>query len=251
MNLYEKHNYLNKDIDYLISREIIEYDIQSAGFNLVKKYNLLDKSKIDYLESLSKDQRHVMLGIYQKNDKDFANALNEKFVDIRRLFFETNDIKPDDVLGIKKDAIITLRRCYNTEFDNVIFAEKHLYTSYFYMNKIEFYLASDRLDVKGISDERLELHKEYMLDFLQRIFKMLEISQKKQVISNLKEFSYYYKEKLLHPGYYRELNKDSLYRMKLIVAGDILGLEAFTKIEDVDISYNYMNYVVPLINILL
>ena len=64
--LYEKHNYLNKDIEYLISREIIEYDIKSAGFNLIKQYKLLDDAKILHLESLSKKQRQITIGLYQK-----------------------------------------------------------------------------------------------------------------------------------------------------------------------------------------
>jgi len=32
-SLFKKHFYLNKNIEYLISNEIIEYDIKSAGFN--------------------------------------------------------------------------------------------------------------------------------------------------------------------------------------------------------------------------
>lgn len=250
-NLYEKHNYLNKDIEYLISREIIEYDIKSAGFNLIKHYKLLDDSKISHLESLSKKQRQITIGLYQKNNKKFAEELNSKFVEARKTFFTANDLIDDDVLSIKKDAIITLRRCYNTEFDNIQFDEKNIYTSYFYMNKFEFYLGDTKLDVKGISDDKLLLHQDYMIDFLQKILKMLEVSSTKQTIVNLKEFAYYYKNKLLHHGYYRELNRDSLYRLNNHFNSEYIGTEDFTSIEDIDISYNYMKYVVPLINILI
>ena len=251
MNLYLRHNYINTDIEYLISREIIEYDIQSAGFNIIKYYKMLSDDKIKHLESLNKKQRQRTIGLYQRNNKEFADRLNKKFVEIRKLFFESNQLDSGDVLSIKKDAIITLRRCNYTDFDNIHFVEKNIYTSYFYMNGFEFYLGQDNLDVKGISDEKLALHKDYMLDFLQKIFKMLEISSRKQTIVNLKEFAQYYKELKLHPGYYRELNRDSLYRLKRTINGDNIALDEYMELPDIDISYNYVKYIVPLINLLI
>jgi hypothetical protein len=170
--LYERHNFLNKNIEYLVSNEIIEYDIKSAGFNLIKKYKLLDESKVNYLESLGKKQRQVQIGLYQRNDVELKKNLNDKFIEIRKWFFEQNNIEDDDVLSIKKDAIVTLRRCLVTEFDNIQFIEKNVYTSYYYLNELEFYYNKDVIHVKGISDDLLELHGEYMLDFLHNFFLM-------------------------------------------------------------------------------
>lgn len=251
--LYEKHNYLNKDISYLVSNEIIEYDISSAGFNLSKRYHLLPVDKLDFLESLDKKQRQIQLGLYQRSDESFKEKLNEKFVQIRKEFFEANNVQDDEVLSIKKDAIIMLRHCNTTEFDNVIFRDKHKYTSYYYINKFEFYVSSDGLDVKGIIDEKLALHKDYMLDFLFRFFKMMEqTSSKKKIINDLTDFSYYYKNKKLMVGYYRELNQDSFFKLNQKFLGDLLGVNDGTPdIDEIDISYNYMKYIVPLINILL
>lgn len=251
MDLYSRHNYLNKNIEYIISQEIIEYDIQSAGFNIIKFYKLLSDDKIEHLESLDKKQRQRTIGLYQKDNENFANQLNNKFVEIRKLFFESNQLDSKDVLSIKKDAIITLRRCSNTSFDNISFIEKNIYTSYFYMNNFEFYLGNDVLDVKGISDTKLALHRDYMLDFLQKIFKMLEISSRKQTIVNLKEFSEYYKGMKLDPGYYRELNRDSLYRLNKMINGDFFALDEYMELDDINISYNYIKYIVPLINLLI
>lgn len=253
MALYEKHNYTNKLIEYLISREIIEYDIQSAGFNLVKKYKLLSQYKIDQLESLSKKERQISLGYIQRYDKEFMAKLNEKFVEVRKLFFEANDIKTDDVLSIKKDAIFMLRRCQYTEFDNILFREKNLYTSYYYMNKKEIYVNKDGLDIKGISDDKLELHKDYMLDLLFKLLRMVELSSKRQLIANLKEVSYFYKNKELDINYYRELNSDSLFRLKMIMPGmhDYIGVQYTDNVDEIEIEYNYMKYIVPIINLIL
>lgn len=250
--LYEKHNYLNKDIEYLINTEIIEYDIKSAGFNIIKRYKLLDDKKIKHLESLDKKRRQITIGLYQKNSPEFREELNEKFVDIRKLFFEANDLRDDEVLSIKKDAIITLRRCCNTTFDNIEFVDKNVYTSYFYLNKFEFYINDKVIDVKGISDDKLKLHKNYMLDFMYKIFRLLETNPNKTyIIENLKEFISFYKDRRLHIGYYRELNKDSLYKLEKSFFNEYLGLEHTKTLDGIDISYNIQKYIIPIVNILL
>jgi hypothetical protein len=171
-------------------------------------------------------------------------------VEVRKWFFENNDIKDEDILSIKKDAIMTTKRCFVTEFDNIIFAEKNIYTSYYYLNNYEFYYNRDKIDVKGIGDDLLELHQEYMLDFLFNFFRMNEISKRKSVIDLLKDFAYNYKKKELDVDYYRELNSQSLFKIHERLFGEKIGLKYTKEKDSLDISYNYMNYVVPLISIL-
>lgn len=251
MPLYEKTNYLNKDIEYLISNEIIEYDMKSAGFNIIKKFKLLDDKRIAHLESLPNKRRHITIGLYQQNNKDFAKELSDKFVEMRRLFFEANELEDDDILSIKKDAIITTKRCYNTIFDNVEFVEKHMYTSYYYLSKFELYVGPTGIDMKGISDEKLKYHEDYMLDFLFRFFKLVETGSRKQIVSNLVQFANYYKKKELEIGYYRELNKDSLFKLEKNFIGDLIGVHHVDTIDNIDISFNYMKFIVPLIKLLI
>jgi len=251
MGLYKKDLYLDKTIPYLISKEIIEYDISSAGYSISKEFKLLSQSRLRYLETLDKTARQIAIGLYQKNDSSYKDALKEKFIEVRKMFFEANKLDDDDVLSIKKDAIVCLRRCDRCVFGDIRFVDKNVYTSFFNFNNLEFYLGRDTLDVKGISDEKLKLHKDYMLDFLFRILKMFEISSRRQLITNIKEFSDYYKSKQLMIGYYRELNKDSLYKLEKTLQGALVGLLNSESIDGIDISYNYMNYIVPLLNILL
>jgi hypothetical protein len=249
--LYKKHNYLNKDIPYLISNEIIEYDIQEAGFNLVKRFKLLSEERIKYLDRLSKQHRAIQIGLYIKADKEFGKALNEKFVEVRRWFFESNRLESDDVLSIKKDAVISLKRCSNTEFDNIKFVEKNFYTSYYYLNKYEFYYNKNHdIHVKGIKDELLELHKPYMLDFLHNFFKMNEISSRKKVITLLRSFIEEYKNKTLDLGFYRELNGQSLFRLNESLFNESIGAMDVRDINKININYNFNRYLIPLISIL-
>lgn len=249
--LYKKSNYLNKDIDYLISNEIIEYDIRSAGFNISKYFKLLPQYKINYLEKLGKKQRHIQLGLYQREDKEFKKILNEKFMETRKWFFENNDVGDEEILSVKKDALFVLKRCKNISLGNIEFIEKNVYTSYYYLNNLEFYYNKNTIDVKGIDDELLKLHEDYMLNFLHEFFRLNEVNTRKMSIKLLKQFAKYYKSKRLDIGYYRELDKQSLFRLKERLFGEIVGAKYTEDIDKVDMWYNYKNYVIPLISILI
>lgn len=248
-----KNQYTSRSRSYIISADIVEYDIKSAGLSISKYYNLLDNDILDELYALPKHERHVHIGKLCRDNKEYNEALKQGFINIRKEFFEANNIEDSDVLSIKKDAIFLLRRVNVTKFgDCVEFTNKNEYTSYYYINRKEFYNNSERLDVKGISDKQLELHRDYMLDFLHNIFNMLETCTNDVVIKELVGFSDAYKNKELEVGYYRELNSDSSYRLK---NGNFVGIPlGITEIGDVDginISYNYMNYIRPIIDIVM
>lgn len=252
--LYERHNYLNKEIDYLISTEIIEYDMVSAGLNICKEFKLLPEQDIEELSQLPKNVRVVRLGLLQKQNKGLVREMNEGFKKARQLFFEANELKNEEVLSIKKDAIFVTRRCRVREFGNIKFEQKNIYTSYYRLNKMEFYFNNRTgIDVKGIQDDLLKLHEKYMLKFLHRFFYMNETSNRKNIIKFLNEFTYEYKTRELPLGFYRELNRESTFRTNEKINGDCIGLMEVTRkdFNMIDISYNYFKYLVPLINILM
>ena len=255
--LWKKDSYLDKDISYLISTEIIEYDMKSAGFNLTKYYNLLDQDKIDYLSTLSKKRQTIQIGLYQKADKEYRNNLAKAFINMRKQFFEANNIQDSDVISVKKDAIFLTRHCKEVEFGNVLFSMKNTYSSYYYMGNLELYLGDNKLDIKGIKDEKLALHNPYMRETLFEFFKLIEKGSFNYAIRQLKEFADYYKARQIPVGYYRELNASSKYRIKNDLYSDIIGEKTDLLSDNVgdssilDISYNYLNFIVPLINVLI
>lgn len=249
--LYERHNYLDKNINYLCSREIYEYDMKSAGFNIIKYYKLLSDSKINELEKLHKKKRQIVIGLMLQKDKELSEKLNKGFQNARKMFFEANNLKEEDILSIKKDAIFTLKYCEITGFGNIEFAVKNYYSSYFYLNKMEFYYnPKTGIDVKGFQ-KNAYLHKDYMLDFIGYFAKLLETADRPIVIKFLKDFIGYYKRKELDIGYYRELNSDSMYKSTIRVFDDTLYFNYIGDYDKIDISYNYINYIVPLLQILI
>lgn len=252
--LYERHNYTNKNIDFIISSEIIEYDMVSAGLNICKEFKLLPDEIIKDLEELPKKLRVVRLGLLQKNHKDLVKKMNDGFKEARKRFFEANGLSNDDVISIKKDAIFVTKRCKEKQFGHLKFEEKNIYTSYYRLDDKEFYFNNKTgIDVKGINDDLLTHHKDYMLKFLHRFFYMNETSRTKNIIKYLNEFTYNYKTKQLPSGYYRELNRESTFRTHEEINGQSVGLMSISDREFnmIDISYNYFKYLVPMISILL
>lgn len=253
-NLYERHLYLDKSVDCLLSTHIREYDMKSAGFSILKREKLAGENFISYLSTLDKKQRNVQIGLYTKANKDIIEKFNNGFVKARKEFFEMNEIEDSEVLSIKKDAIFLINRIpEHTKFKGMEFVLKNSYSSYYYLNKIEFYFKNmgKKLDVKGISDEDLIRHEKYILNELKSIFSIVESGKKEYIIKRLKKFAMAYKNKELDYGFYRELNQDSLYRIKSFkVMSATVGVNNIDSLDNIDISYNYLHYIIPLIRLL-
>lgn len=252
--LYKRSLYLNKNIDYLFGVDICEYDIESAGLNIIKYYGLLPQDRITYLEGMSKEARNKQIGIYQRDDSVFKEALSEGFVNIRKEFFDLNEIEDDDILSIKKDAIFTLdRRMRHTKIGNVTFKRKHSYTSYLYLDKKEIYVNTlmNTVEIKGLTD--CSEHEGYMFDFFKRFCAINENSPNQDIaIDFILEFIQKYRNKELPNGYYRRLSKDNNFVVYDELNDEWIEVNDIEVNEyDVDISYNYINYLIPLASIYL
>lgn len=242
--VYLKHLFTNKNIKYLFCKEIIEYDMSSAGFNLSKEYKLLDNNVLTKLENMTKKERQYQLGWYQRKDKVFAKALTEAFVDMRRRFFEANNIQDEDILSIKKDAIFCTRSCEVTKFNNVEFKEKNIYTSYMLLADCELYYNHMKIDVKGIDDEVLLKHNDYMMKYIAMCFKHFETSSKETQLRFMRRFIDKYKSLDLELGYYRQFDRESLF-----ISDDMMFDDYWEfKKDELDISYNFFKILVPLVH---
>lgn len=244
-----KRDLWTQDIDYIINANIYEYDMKNAGLNLIKYYELLDSQTIEYLEAMPKHARTIQIGQMMRDNKTLNRDLSESFSKMRKKFFVANNIKEHQILSIKKDAIFLVNKaCEETKFKNVEFVLKNRYTSFHRFSNIEFYYRNRGkvLDVKGIREEKLESHKDYMCKFLKDIFNLLETSSNDRIISKLKQFSKFYKSRSLEFQYYRELNPDSYYTL-MTDDGKSFKSENYLTGFDIDISYNYIVYILPLI----
>lgn len=234
-----------------IINKIVEYDIKSAGFSVSKKYKLISKNKIQLLEKLPNKNRSIEIGKLQLSDSNLRDKL-PKYVIVEKVnFFRFNKIQDENVLSIKNDAVFIIGiKCKHTKFGIIEFVEKNRYSSYHKINGIEFFYRNreDKLDVKGINDEVVKLHEEGMVKFLKKCFKLIEYDRISDLKKYLIEFSNDYKSRKLPSIYYREFNSRNQY---MFLNDDIaLYIESIPKkqLKDINISFNYLFYVIPLLN---
>jgi hypothetical protein len=244
--LAERSNYLNKDILYLKNTEIIEYDIKSAGFNVIKFRKLLPIEEIQELESIDKQERNIRIGKriirYPNIGEEIINTLAE----IRSDFGVANSIEEHDVLSIKKDAIFLIKKKPSElNFKGFFeFREKETYTSYCNLGGKEFYYSAKKLqlDVKGISDKARKQQEKFLLFDIKKIMSSAEKLSPEQIFSVLKNYRSKYLNRELPRETYRDI-ETGMYQMGDYSLEDISD----EMLKDVDISQNYINYILPLI----
>lgn len=251
--LYERDLYTTNEYDYIIGKRIIEYDIKSANVNLCRYYKLLPEEELDKIELMSKTDRVIYVGKLMRSNKDFSKNLSKAFKNMRKEFFIANGIVDSDILSIKKDAIFIVgKRCRNTNFKNVTFVEKNVYSSFHRLNNMEFYYSgkNDILDVKGIDDNSLYQYTKF-INILKRLFRLLETNNREEFVKFVKRFTEDYKNRRLAYEYYKEFKPNGCYTL---IQDDcdksiVYGLDAMDETMDdrLSITYNYIAYILPII----
>ena len=229
---YRKSTWLNPNIEYLINTEITEYDMSDAGFNLIKQFRLLPSDKIQELERMGKGiERHIAVGKLQRDDKQFSEALLNKFAEARKIFIETNNLTDNDIVSVKKDAIFSTKYCRRTVFGGVHFNSKNKYSSYVRFQNIhnlEVYYNSYTIDIKGMNDIAVNSHRLYMYQFIRKTIGMLEDGNprvKRYIIDFISRYKFH------------ELDSDTYY------------LEFNNMSRKYDALFNYQNVLIPMLQI--
>ena len=213
----QKDSWTNAAIPFLFNRQIIEYDMKRAGLSLIKEYQLLPKETIQKIESYrSKHEQDVIIGRMERTNKELVEAKKDAFAAAREQFYRLNDLEETDILDVRKDAIFVTRNCPHNKFGEYIeFRPKNVYSSFLRVGKrkIElFYRSPDIIDVKGINDEVVKLHKEGMLIFFTTFIRKMETGNTIDAIRYLRYMIDRYKNLELPLDYYREFNQGSSYR---------------------------------------
>lgn len=248
-NLFEKTNYLNKEIKYLKNVKIQEFDIRSAALSAIKTGKLLSEDRIKKLESLPKLKRNIQIGLEIKRNPELGEKISKLLETARKCFIEANKIPEASILSIKKDAIFIINcKIEKTKFMSFEFVLKNQYTSYAYINKKEFYFNSEKmqLDVKGISEVSKEQGKDFILKDIGKILKCGEKLTQVQLFNYLKRYRSEYLNRKVNKETYREIDSE-YFRYKENLLDDISD----EMVKEIDISQNYINYVIPLISLML
>ena len=264
--LVEKDIFLSS-ISYIKNTRITEYDIKTAGFNIIREYKLIDEETIKMLEKLEKQERTIEIGKLMKQNPQLNIELTKKFAEVRKKFVIKNNIQEEDILAVKKDAIFIISKSlvHLKLGEYLEFVPKNIYTSYLYINGMEFYFSSytKKLDIKNFkrdfNAESIIMKasgEEINLDFnthplildMKRLIALSEKITQKELFNSLKRYRKKYLNKELPIETYRELksgyftftNSD----MAIKFATDEL-------LSDIDISRNYIDFLMPFFAILL
>jgi hypothetical protein len=244
--LAEKTNYTNKDMVYIKNTSIVEYDIKSAGFTVIKFKKLLPQEEILELESIDKQERNIRIGKrilnYPKIGEEIINTLAE----VRKDFVVLNEIYDNDILSIKKDAMFLIRKNPSSlKIGMFEFRAKKSYTSYCYLNKKELYYSAldDSLELKGFTEEARTKQNDYLIKDIKRIMSMSEKLTNEQLFLFIKQYRSKYLNRQLSKETYRDIDTG-----KFSVDGYYMEEISDELLASVDISQNYINYLLPLFN---
>lgn len=242
------------DKRYVRNKNIIEFDMKSGGYSIAISKGLIEDKKTRLkLKHADKKEKQIILGLYAKEHKEFTKSLHKGFQEYIKLFIEENDIETKSIITINKDSVLFFgRQPRNVSFDKVLFTKRGSFTSYLKLGRIEFLLngkTGEKL-IKGIA---IDDYTETLLEEVFTVMKMAEFGGKKSVIDYLIELRQAYVNLDLTDNYYKELSP--LGRGYLLKEGYkfnnvyINEMDDEMDISDIDIAYNYKNFIIPLCDI--
>lgn len=245
--LWKVHKYICKEIPFIISSYIREYDIAKANINVLYKYGVLSIDQYNYYLHCPREEREISIGKMQRSDYKITEVLQHGITEAKRQFFETNNIQDQDVLSIKNDAVFLINKIAEvSKFDNIEFKNPNTYTSYYNLGNLEFYYYYnemtniEQLDIKGIKKEKLILHKDYFLEFLLTAFQTSQVGTVNETLELMNAFYDQYINLKLDKEYYREFTSSSQFRIKKMssIYNDMIDDISIGNIPFINIGHN-------------
>lgn len=251
---------ISQNINYLspyryISGRIIEYDIKSANIACLREGDYITEEDYQYLSRLPKQQREVEIGLRIKQDASIYTKIQKGIKWAKKELIKANNIDPDNIIRIANDAVYinSMTNLSYTKFGNYIqFVPKSVSNIFLNLNKTIILLGFNEngqihVDVKGIADDKVLLHENYMINTIVTAIAYVERAGIQEAVSYLSELCMHYVRYELPIGYYREFNSFSSYRIKNIFGqfnpfnGDSFGADNLNEADkySLDINYNY------------
>lgn len=223
-----------------ISGRIVEYDIKSANITMLHKYKKINDQYFYYLSNLPKIDREKEIGNMIRVDSSVYDTIKYGIREAKVRLFNANDIKLSEIVRIANDAVY-INRSYdlkNIVFDDVIFRIKSVNSVMMKLNSLIIFFYCDydefNIDIKGMSDEIMELHKDYLLSDLAQIIFLIEKVSIEEAMNYFNTLYDNYINMKLPKEYYRCFDSASLYKHNKVN----FYLSNIENIEDIDINYN-------------
>lgn len=248
--------YINKNIHYLINKNIEEWDIKRAGLHALKYMNIISKDTFNYWIKRNKDDISKYIGAnlskYMVKQNDTITAIVDKFI-------KDNNINYDKIISRKRDAIFLFNTNIDIkDIDIFHFVNKNKYTSYYKFDTFELYYnnKNNSLEIKGIDIRYIKNHA--LIPYIKEIIKYYELLDNgfvkyDEVYKYIHFIRNEYCNLLLPIDCYREINYENKFRLININTNEAYDMSYIPKdIKNyrLTINYNFMKFIVPFINIL-
>lgn len=242
-DLLKSQNY-NSSYDIIVNAFIYEYDISKANINALFQRGVIDNTLYNVLYNTDKSMREKRVGLMIRENPKIYKEIQAGIIDAKRNLITMNNIDIEDIISIKNDAVFIMNKKPDiTKFNLMDFKLKNTYTIYIKINRYEFYYyynsfnKEEKLDVKGIGDDKLVIHKNYFMDFLLALFNTLQIDGIVNAINIIQNFTNAYINKELDVDYYRKFNSESNF--DLLYDNKIWSTTNASDTRMIDIRYNY------------
>jgi hypothetical protein len=243
---------MNPNIKYCISTIVAEYDIASAHPSAC--YFIFGKEFYDRLMVMDKFSRNTEIGKLMAKDHTLHERIAKLLLKWFNLFCEENNIRDMNFISSTRDSLLLVnKKPLKTVFENglVKFRNKEgEYTSYIRLQdrlEILYDNISGALRIKGINSSLLDNHP--FVRLFKQLMSLLEQSGSLTISEGLKKLTkirtkYIYSTNV---DIYRSIldNNKFVYVIEgeRILSDNLIPGEMFIKHD------NYMNFILPLINI--
>lgn len=212
--MHEKMLWYNDNIQFLINKNIVEYDMVAASVSVSDVLNLLPKNVIDELKLLPKEKRTRRVGCLQRDDKEYSEKLLAGIRDIRKEFLLTNNLDESNVITLHSDAIFfSSKKKINNIVHGVEFKHKNTWSSYIRYGKVEMFYNNGVIDYKGIPQDMIYQHTLGINKYLINIFQMLE-DLDTDIYDYITTFQKNYLQDRLPEYYYTSFGKFGQYKLE-------------------------------------
>lgn len=260
-DLWTKKKYTTP-ADCVINRSIIEVDIKAAGLSMLAEYGAISIDDYNYILSLPKNERVVVVGKMQASNSKFTDIIQQGIENTRKVIFDIFSIEDKEVIAIRNDAVIFIRDFSRKGISNVPgvestqygfryqrfiqFGIKNEYTSFYKLGKKELLYGlnpiagTEVLHVAGIGEENLKLHENYMMDLFRTVFMSAQCEPLTSTLNLLNNIYNSYISKSLDMGYYRRFDSFSRFDISSDFLNSFGSYQAdfIDNIDCLDISYN-------------
>lgn len=232
-----KHNHIGEDI--------YEYDMIKANISILRYLGKIDDDKYTELLNKSRHDRMIYIGLLLRNDKELKVLFHKTLRDMVIRFIEVNGIKDNDIISIKNDAIF-ITGAYKIQLDvGVKFALKNIYDSFIRLPRnIEIYKQSNTVVVKGVKHKNESIER-----LIVKVIKLIENGEYYKYLLFIKKIREKYISLSLHRDFYRTYNSQNVWIYKNSRDISIDFSIPCEDLNDIDITYNYINVIVPLANL--